>query len=113
MNFVEDTVQGFMLASDSTLTASQPVNLGSGHELTIGDLAHLILKLMGRELPIVSETVRVRTEPTEVHRLIADSRFAAAALGWKPEVDLEAGLVRTIEWFKENPPKESSVRYRV
>jgi nucleoside-diphosphate-sugar epimerase len=55
----------------------------------------------------------MRPEKSEVERLLADSSLARKVLGWEPAVTLEQGLIKTIEWFKQNKGRYSSDDYRV
>lgn len=107
LNFVADTVAGFVKAATAPQAVGEVINLGSGREISIKDLAALILKLMNRDLPIMLQGERVRPENSEVDRLCADSRKAQAILDWAPKYTLEQGLTATIEWIREN-----SDRYR-
>ncbi len=102
MNFVEDTVSGFLLAASRKEALGRTINLGSGKEISIGSLVEVIAGIMGREVEIVTEQVRVRPEGSEVERLLADSSLAGELLGWVPQVDLEKGLAITIEWYRKN-----------
>ena len=107
LNFVADTVEGFIKAAETPKAIGETINLGSGREISIGDLATLILKLMNRDIPIALEGARVRPENSEVDRLCADSRKGQSILGWTPKYSLEEGLSATVEWIREN-----SERYR-
>jgi dTDP-glucose 4,6-dehydratase len=107
LNFVADTVEGFIKAAETPQAIGETINLGSGREISIGDLAALILKLMNRDLPIALEGARVRPENSEVDRLCADSRKGQSILGWSPKYSLEDGLAATVDWIREN-----SERYR-
>lgn len=107
LNFVADTVEGFIKAAETPAAVGEVINLGSGREISIRDLAALILKLMNKDVAITLEGARVRPENSEVDRLLADSRKGQSILGWKPNYSLEEGLAATIEWIREN-----SERYR-
>jgi NAD dependent epimerase/dehydratase len=107
LNFVADTVEGFIKAAETPKAIGEAINLGSGREISIRELAALILTLMNKEIPIASEGARVRPENSEVERLCADSRKGQSILGWAPRYSLEEGLAATIEWIREN-----SERYR-
>jgi len=107
LNFVADTVEGFIKAAETPKAIGETINLGSGREISIRDLAALILKLMNRDIPIALEGARVRPENSEVDRLCADSRKGQSILGWTPKYSLEDGLSATIDWIREN-----SERYR-
>jgi NAD dependent epimerase/dehydratase len=102
LTFVEDTVDAFVRLADSPDAVGQVVNVGTGREISVGDLAALVLRLLGRELPIVSEGERTRPEGSEVERLCADASLARALLGWEPQRTLESGLEETISWIGDN-----------
>ncbi len=107
LNYVADTVAGFIRAGEAPEAVGQVINLGSGLETSVGELAETILRMLGRELPIVSEPERARPENSEVERLCADNTKALDILGWQPKYTLEEGLAQTIDWIKKN-----SDRYR-
>jgi NAD dependent epimerase/dehydratase len=102
LNFVTDTVEGFIKAAESNNAVGEVINLGTGREISIGALAQTILQTMGKKIPVVSESQRVRPENSEVERLCAENRKARELLGWQPQFSLEEGLVKTIEWLREN-----------
>jgi NAD dependent epimerase/dehydratase len=100
--FVEDTARAFLCAAEVDEAVGGVFNAGSGFEISIGDLAHTILRLVGRDLPVRVDQERVRPEKSEVDRLFSDSSKAALVLGWKPSVSLEEGLKRTIDWISQH-----------
>ena len=102
LNYVSNTVEGFLLAASSPAAVGCTINLGSGREISIGDLAELIAKMLGRTIKIESEDQRFRPPGSEVERLLANNSLAQSLLGWKPKINLEEGLERTIAWIKEN-----------
>jgi NAD dependent epimerase/dehydratase len=102
LTFVEDTVDAFVRLADSPDAVGQVVNVGTGREISVGDLAALVLRVVGRELPIVTEGERTRPEGSEVERLCADASRARALLGWEPQRTLESGLEETISWIGDN-----------
>ena len=83
------------------------INLGTGVEISVGELAGLIFRLLDRELPVEFSPDRARPQGSEVERLLADVSKAEELMGWKSEVALEDGLRRTIEWFGD-----AVVRYK-
>ena len=105
LNFVANTVDGFVLAASTPAAIGRTINLGSGREISIGDLAQLIARLMDKPICIEGEDARVRPEGSEVERLLADNRLARELLGWEPRVNLEDGLQRTIEWIQQHPER--------
>lgn len=105
MNFVGNTVAGFMLAATTPEAVGRTINLGSGREISINNLAQLIAELTGAEIELESDGSRVRPDKSEVERLLADNQLAKDLLGWTPEVSLEDGLQTTIAWLRENLDK--------
>lgn len=101
-NYVSNTVDGFVLASATPQACGQTINLGSGCEISIGDLAQLIARLIGKPIRIESEAERMRPEGSDVERLLADNTLAQQVLAWKPNISLEEGLQRTIDWVQKH-----------
>lgn len=102
LNYVADTVEGFIKAAEAPNAAGEVINLGTGREISIGKLAEMILNMLGKALPVLNAEERVRPKGSEVDRLCADNRKAKELLGWEPKYTLEEGLNRTIEWLTEN-----------
>jgi dTDP-glucose 4,6-dehydratase len=113
MNYVSNTVDGFLRAATVPEALGQTINLGSGREVSIRDLARMIINLINPDLEIENEAQRYRPEQSEVNRLLADSSLARALLEWEPLVTLEDGLQRTIEWMTRNTEKYRPDVYRV
>lgn len=104
LTFVRDTVDGFVKVGMEDDGVGRVLNLGVGSGVAIGDVARLILKLMGREdLPIELDTSRVRPPKSEVMKLVSDNRLAREVAGWSPGCSLEQGLAETIAWFRNQP----------
>jgi dTDP-glucose 4,6-dehydratase len=102
LSYVKDTVRGFVRVAECDAAVGQVINLGSGRETSVGDLVDLIVKLVGRRVEVTFDATRVRPDRSEVGRLLADNTRARELLGWAPEVALEDGLRRTIEWISEH-----------
>jgi dTDP-glucose 4,6-dehydratase len=102
LNYVSNTVDGFLAAAQADKALGRTVNLGSGREISIGDLARLICQLTGRPPEIQTEEERLRPAGSEVERLLADNTLAAELLDWRPAVTLEQGLEKTIAWLGEH-----------
>jgi NAD dependent epimerase/dehydratase len=100
--FVSDTVSGLMKGAEVPGIEGQVFNLGTGQEITIGELAQKIIQKTGRNVKITADPIRLRPERSEVLRLLSDNTLARKALGWEPHVDLDEGLDRTIGWMKEH-----------
>jgi dTDP-glucose 4,6-dehydratase len=113
-SFVQDTVDGMIAILNADATAGETINLGSGHEISIGDLVGLIASAMNRQVSIVSRTERMRPEKSEVERLLADASKAKRIAHWSPAYagsdGLRRGLEATAEWFLQ---PANLARYRV
>jgi NAD dependent epimerase/dehydratase len=113
LNYVANTVEGFLKGASVAGIEGQTINLGSGQEITVGDLAKMIIKLVGRDVSIVCEDTRLRPEKSEVNRLLADNTLAATLLGWKPIVSFEDGIRNTIDWMRQHLDRYRTGTYTV
>ena len=102
LNYISNTTEGFLLAGSAPNAVGQTINLGSGREISIEELARTIIRLINPEVRIERDEHRVRPGGSEVERLLADNTVAQTLLGWKPSIDLEEGLQLTIDWMREH-----------
>lgn len=102
LNYVADTVNGFIAAAENKGVEGKTINLGSGREISIGDLVQMVAHLMGKPIQVECDEERVRPVGSEVERLCASNSLANEILGWKPIFDLESGLALTIAWIQEH-----------
>lgn len=100
--FVSDTVDGFLRMGWCEAAIGQEINVGAGDCISIGDLAHKILTLLGRDLPISCEDQRLRPPQSEVMRLHASIEKAQQLISWTPRMSLDEGLLLTIEWVRHH-----------
>jgi dTDP-glucose 4,6-dehydratase len=100
--YVSDTVEGFIKAAQAEGVAGETFNLGYGDEVSIGELADIIIDLIGGDVKIVVDQERLRPEKSEVMRLLSDNSKAREILGWTPQVHIREGLSRTIAWIREH-----------
>lgn len=101
-NFVKDTVSAFIALSQCDKAIGQAVNSCSGRGVSIGELAEMMAKVIGKEVTIVEDSQRIRPPSSEVDRLLGSSEKMSELTGWKPAYTFEEGLAETIEWYK-NP----------
>ena len=101
--FVADTARGIIEGSFSPRTIGLTLNLGSGAEISVGDLATLVLQVTGSN---DSHVEYGPDRPGDVRRLIADTTLARDAFGYVPQVGLEDGLRRLLAWYQSlnTPP---------
>lgn len=109
--YVSDTVAGFLKIAQTPGVEGQTINLGTGHDVRIGDLAEAIIAMLEHPVKIVVEENRLRPQKSEVQRLISDNRLALTRLGWKPEVDLQSGLRETLNWIRANLAEYTTDHY--
>ncbi|GAP13769.1 nucleoside-diphosphate-sugar epimerase [Longilinea arvoryzae] len=95
--FVEDAAEGILLATEK-FNGSEPVNLGSGQEISIKDLALLIARLTGYQGRMVFDTSKPNGQP----RRALDTSRAEQFFGFKAGTNFEQGLQRTIDWYREH-----------
>jgi len=94
--YVEDAAEGILLATEK-YNGREPVNLGSGFEISIKDLVNLIVKLTGFEGEIVWDTSKPNGQP----RRGLDTSRAKKYFGFEAQTQFEEGLRRTIEWYRQ------------
>lgn len=113
LTFVSDTVSGFLAAESSGRTVGETVNLGTGSEISIGDLVAKIVRIMGREVKITSDEQRIRPAKSEVERLLSNPGKVHTLTGWSAHISLDEGLKRTVEWMSERRSLYKSDIYNV
>ena len=113
LTFVDDTVRAFLRMAEVDEAIGRVIHTGTGRGVTIGELASLVLARVNPGATIVADEKRVRPEQSEVMQLICDPTLAGKVLGWKPQVDLEDGLDRTITWIREHLDGYKTAMYTV
>ena len=108
-NYVADTVNGFIALAESDAAIGEEVNIATGTEHTIGDVAKFLISEINPLAKLVVKEDRLRPEKSEVFRLIGDAKKIQTLTPWRPSYDLEVGLKDTISWF-EKP--ENLSRYK-
>ena len=99
--FVADTAQAFVTVGTAPASAvvGELFNAGTGVEVSIGQLAEDIVRLMGKDARVTEDPQRIRPKGSEVMRLIADASKLRERTEWKPAHTRDDGLRKTIEWF--------------
>jgi NAD dependent epimerase/dehydratase len=100
--FVTDTVAGFLAVAQCDRAVGDVVNIGSGHEISIGDLVNKLVAITASSATVVTDEQRLRPAGSEVERLLCDNTRAREWAGWSPEVALDDGLQRTADWLREH-----------
>jgi dTDP-glucose 4,6-dehydratase len=104
-SYVADTVSGFIAALKSKEGIGEVFNLGSGFEISIGDVANMIGDIMSLPIQILTDAQRLRPDNSEVDRLWAENSRAKQTFGWSPQFTgldgFKLGLSKTVDWFSE------------
>lgn len=101
-NYVKDTAAGFMAIADCQEAIGQELNIATGVEHSIGDLANELIAQINPSATIVCEEERLRPEKSEVNRLLGDATKLRTMTGWAPKYTFEQGLAETIEFIRNN-----------
>ncbi len=113
MTYVTDTVEGFLLAAQAPDAAGQVIQLGTGHDVSVGELFALAQRVLDREARAIQEEERMRPPRSEVLALRSDPSRARELLGWRPAVDLEEGIRMTAEWMRSHLGRYKVDQYNV
>ena len=98
-NYVDDICRGFIAIAESDETIGETINIGSNSEISIGDTLNLIKKLMDSDVNFITEDIRLRPKKSEVFRLFCDNSKIKKIAGHSPEISIENGLQKTIDWL--------------
>ena len=102
--YIEDTVDGFIRAMDANGVEGETINLGTGYDIPISELLHLVQAIVGRDLSHTLDEQRLRPENSEVDCLRSDNSKAAKLLDWTPKLTgpdgLSKGLEKTTYWLQ-------------
>lgn len=101
-NYVEDIADAFCrIGTSDGVAMGEVYNAGSGRAVTIGEMIDLLRGICGTDKPVSEDAVRKRPPQSEVFELLADATRFSDATGWTSEIGLEAGLARTVSWWRE------------
>ena len=98
-NYVEDCCRAFIMLAESEKTIGETINIGSNSEISIGDTLKMIKKLMSSDVTFINDQQRIRPEKSEVYRLWCDNKKINELVGYKPKIDIQNGLKKTIDWI--------------
>lgn len=108
-NYVGDTVAGFIALAEADDAVGREINIATGQEHTIGDVAHYLIAQLNPGATILTDDQRQRPEASEVFRLLGDSTLLRSLTPWRPAYTLESGLQASIAWFRQ---PENLSRYK-
>ncbi len=111
--YVGDTAEGFVAAATSAAALGRTVQLGYGESIRVGDLAETLCRLVRPSARVVSVAERTRPQKSEVMNLLSKNDLAGELLGWTPQVSLDEGLERTIDFVRSHPEMYPTTAYTV
>ncbi|MBE5989770.1 dTDP-glucose 4,6-dehydratase [Lacrimispora xylanisolvens] len=112
-NYVKDTVSGFIEIESSEHTVGEEINIASGIEISIGELARELIRQINPKAEIICENERLRPEKSEVTRLLGSNKKLKALTNWKQQYTLSQGLEETIHWMENNLNHYRTDRYNI
>ena len=114
-NYVKDTARGFFALAESDFAIGKEINIATGKEYSIEDVANILISILNPDAIIVSDEQRLRPEASEVLRLIGDNKLIFSMTDWRPSYDLDHGLQETVTWFRrlENLSRYKSWLYNI
>lgn len=112
-NYVKDTVEGFISIYKSKNTIGEEINIATQKEVSIGEIANELCKLINPNAKITCEEERLRPSKSEVNRLLGCNAKICKLTEWKPRYTLKEGLEETIDFFKGNLNKYKSDIYNI
>lgn len=107
--FVKDTVNGFLKIADCDELIGHEVNIATQSEISVKDLAQQIINKINPNAKIISDSIRLRPEKSEVFRLFGSNEKLKSYTDWSQQYTLEEGLKETIDWFSK---KENLIQYK-
>ena len=103
MNYVTNTIDGFILSATKSGIEGNLFNIGYGQGFTIVELVENVGSILGKKIEVERDKKRMRPKKSEVMQLVCNYEKARKVLGYKPKVTFEEGLSSTIQFVKEHP----------
>jgi NAD dependent epimerase/dehydratase len=102
LNFVKDTINGFINIAENERSIGEVINIGFGKGITIGELAERIINFINPKIEIICDEKRIRPDKSEVIKLICNNEKAKRLVNWQPNYTLDKGLEETIQFIREH-----------
>ncbi len=112
-NYVKDTVYGFIEIAKADKTIGEEINIATGKEISIGELAQELINQINPNAKIICNQERIRPEKSEVNRLLGSNEKIKRLSNWKEKYTLRAGLSETIKWLRINLDKYKTDIYNI
>ena len=114
-NYVTDTCRGFIALGRCEDVIGRDINICTGRDVSMRHTLDTIARMMNADITIETDPQRLRPADSEVRRLCGDNTLITSLTDWRPEVSLEDGLAKTIDWFtrRENLDRYHADIYNV
>ena len=112
-NYVKDTAAGFIAIAESDKTVGEEINIATGTEISIADLAKEIISQINPNAKIICDEDRLRPDKSEVNRLLGDNAKIKSLTDWEQKYTFSLGIAETIEWLRNNLDKYKTDIYNV
>jgi NAD dependent epimerase/dehydratase len=112
-NYVKDTAHGFYCIFKSDKAIGEEINIATQQEISMGDLAQLLILKLNPSAKVICDEERLRPEKSEVNRLLGCNKKITELTDWKPQYTFEQGLKETIDFLRENIDRYKSDIYNI
>jgi nucleoside-diphosphate-sugar epimerase len=112
-NYVKDTAHGFYGIFKSGKAIGEEINIATQQEISMGDLAQLLISKLNPSAKVICDEERLRPEKSEVNRLLGCNRKIMELTDWKPQYTFEQGVEETIDFLRENIDRYKSDSYNI
>lgn len=112
-NYVKDTAYGFIEIAKADKTIGEEINIATGKEISIGELAQELINQINPNAKIICNQERIRPEKSEVNRLLGSNEKIKSLSNWKEKYTLKEGLSETIKWLRINLDKYKTDIYNI
>ena len=113
LTFVEDTAAAMITIASTDAFLGQVVNVGTGEAISIREIYERLVEITGHQAELRQDPARVRPAASEVMKLISNNGLLRATTTWKNEVNIDAGLAKTVAWLRSNLAGYRPERYTV
>ena len=112
-NYVKDTAAGFLAVAESDRTVGQEINIATGQEISVGELAETIIGQINPKARIICDEQRLRPEKSEVNRLLGSNAKLKELTDWEQRYTFEEGIAETTQWMRGNLGRYKTDIYNV
>ena len=100
--YIKDTIDGFLKIAECKELIGEEVNIATQSEISIGDLAKVLINEINPRAKIITEDIRFRPEKSEVLRLFGSNEKLKSLTNWQQKYTLTQGLKETISWYRDS-----------